>query len=351
MSIAGLSVGVDYHSDTLRVTGLDAEGRVHVNRTLENSTEALIRHIVAKGIPVKGVALEACAGSANFADELQGKSGWRVELCHPGYVQRMRHNPDKTDASDSWLLADLHRVGYLPKVWLAPEELRDLRSLVRHRAQCAAEVRHTKLRVRALLTKERIRVPEGINGVWSKKGREWLESFWGFLPETQWVFEELLAQLKVADDRQKRSIDRLKAFADRDPLVQRLCMVKGVGLLTATALRAEVGTFTRFKRGKELSRYCGLTPRNASSGKRQADSGMINAGNPVLRACLVQAGHLLARFHEEYKRYAMGMLNRGKPRTVAVVAVANRWLRKMFYELRDFELQGTAIPCAQSSVQ
>ncbi len=43
----------------------------------------------------------------------------------------MKQNPDKSDKADAWVLADLIRLGYLPKVWLAPEEIRQLRSLVR----------------------------------------------------------------------------------------------------------------------------------------------------------------------------------------------------------------------------
>ena len=339
MRVTGLSVGIDYHQASLRVTILGADGKGYGSRDVSNSVESVMEYVLSHGL-VKGVAIEACNGSAHFADELRRKSGWLVDLCHPGYVQRMRHNPDKTDASDSWLLADLHRVGYLPKVWLAPEELRDLRTLVRHRARCTAEVRDTKLRIRSILRRERLKAPPEIRSVWSKKGRTWLYSLKSFLPETQWIFEDLLEQLRSTEQREGASIKRLQAFAERDPLVKRLLEVKGVGILTATALRAEVGTFTRFNHGKELCRFCGLTPRNASSGQRQADSGMIKAGNRVLRTSLIQVGHLLTRFNPDYHKYAQQLLERGKSKCVIVAAVANRWLRKMFYELKNFELSG-----------
>ena len=77
---------------------------------------------------------EACNGSATFLDQLHLRTGWPVRLCHPGYAQRMRANPDKIDKSDGELIADLTRVGYLPEVWLAPAAIRDLRALVRYRA-------------------------------------------------------------------------------------------------------------------------------------------------------------------------------------------------------------------------
>lgn len=90
-----------------------------------------------------------------------------------GFVSRMKQNPDKTDFSDSWLLADLVRVGYLPKVWLAPEELRRLRRLVRYRQQLVDQRRDVKLRIRALLRDNRIGAPKECNA-WTKRWLKWL---------------------------------------------------------------------------------------------------------------------------------------------------------------------------------
>ncbi|MBN2024536.1 MAG: hypothetical protein JW809_17285, partial [Pirellulales bacterium] len=58
-------------------------------------------------------------GAAHLADELIHEAGWPLELSHPGYVARLKQSPDKTDFSDARLLAELARVGYIPKVWLA----------------------------------------------------------------------------------------------------------------------------------------------------------------------------------------------------------------------------------------
>jgi hypothetical protein len=51
-----------------------------------------------------------------------------VQLAHPGYVARMKQSRDKTDFGDARMLADLERVGYLPRVWLAPEEVREMQA-------------------------------------------------------------------------------------------------------------------------------------------------------------------------------------------------------------------------------
>lgn len=60
---------------------------------------------------------------------------WMVMLAHPGIVARMKQNPEKSDQAGAFTLGDLMQLNYLPKVWLAPEEIRHLRSLVRYRMQ------------------------------------------------------------------------------------------------------------------------------------------------------------------------------------------------------------------------
>jgi len=51
---------------------------------------------------------------------------WHVELAHAGYVARMKQTPDKSDWTDAKLLADLTRAGYIPRVWLAPQYIRNV---------------------------------------------------------------------------------------------------------------------------------------------------------------------------------------------------------------------------------
>ena len=91
----------------------------------------------------------------------------------------------------------------------------------------------------------------------------------------------------------------------------------------------------RFDTGKQLARFCGVTPRNASSGARQADAGLIKAGNPALRQVLIEQAHRLIRLHRgQWGKLAAGMLLRGKPKNVVVAAVANRWVRWLYYEMK-----------------
>lgn len=336
MAIVKVYVGLDYHQDQVQVCVLDAEGRVLGNRGLANDAGAIVVWAERWG-QVQAAALEACCGAAHLGQELRNR-GWNVSLAHPGIVARMKQNPDKTDLADARLLADLLRVGYLPKVWLAPEQLRRLRRLVRHRQQLVDQRRAVKLRIRSLLRENRLRPEEGVSP-WTKRYLAWLVEGAALLEDDRWLMEQHVAALAELG-RQIREVEqRLEAWAEQDAVVQKLLTFTGVGLVTAVTLRAEVGEFDRFQNGKQLSRFCGVTPRNASSGQRQADAGLITVGNPQLRQVLVELAHRLIRCRDQrWSRLAGGMLGKGKQKNVVIAAVANRWVRWLHHQMQPLDL-------------
>jgi transposase len=152
------------------------------------------------------------------------------------------------------------------------------------------------------------------------------------------VIDRHLAELADLARRTKAADAELARRTADDPLVEHLLAIKGIGLITAVTLRAEVGRFDRFRSGKQLARFCGLSPRNASSGERQADAGLIRAGSPLLRMIVMEAAHRLARYQPHWRALKAALVVRGKPAGVAVAAVANRWVRRLFHELRPVAL-------------
>ena len=120
----------------------------------------------------------------------------------------------------------------------------------------------------------------------------------------------------------------------QEPDVLKLKEQQGIGDVTAWVLRAYVGDFSRFKTAKQLARYCGMSPCNASSGKRQADAGLIDGCNKLLRLTVVQAAHRLIRTCQRWSDLAESMRARGKPACVIVGAVGNRWLRNLHHAMK-----------------
>jgi transposase len=332
MSSIPVFVGIDYHQDSVQVCVLDRQGKQLINRAVANDATALAQIANRHGWPVR-VAIEACCGAADMAEELATRQNLPVELAHPGYVARLKRSPDKTDLGDAQLLADLARVNYLPTVWLAPESTRQLRRLVRHRAQLVARRKDVKLRIRGLLRENRVRAKE-LNA-WTKGWMAWLQQEAPLSEGDRFIVTDHLEELASLSRRIAAVESQLAAATADDPLVARLLALAGVGVVTAWTMRAEIGRFDRFQTGKQLARFCGVTPRNASSGARQADAGLIKAGNPQLRMVLIELAHrLIHRLDGRWAELAASMLRRGKPKNVVVAAVANRWVRWLHHELR-----------------
>jgi transposase len=168
-------------------------------------------------------------------------------------------------------------------VWLAPSNIRELRRLVRHRCQLVRRRKDVKLRIRGLLRENRIERPQA--RAWTKTWLAWLVAVAPLSDSDRWLVDDHIAEVASLSTRIAAVEKRIRQQVQVDPIVERLLGLRGVGLVTAVTLRAEVGRFDRFDTGKQLARFCGVTPRNASSGARQADAGLIRAGNPNFASC------------------------------------------------------------------
>lgn len=333
MSSLPVFVGLDYHQDSVQVCVVNSEGKMLVNRSVENDAGVVERISTQHGRPQR-IAMEASCGSAELAEGLASRWNLPVQLAHPGYVNRLKQSPDKTDFGDAHLLADLARVNYVPKVWLAPRETRELRRLVRHRGQLMDRRKDTKLRIRGLLRENRLKCRHA--RAWTKAWFTWLQEEAEFSESDRWILEDHLDELVLLSGRIAATEARIIQRTQDDPVVQRLLKEPGVGLITAVTLRAEVGRFDRFNSGKQLSRFCGATPRNASSGSRQADAGLIKAGNPALRVVLIELAHrLINRGQSPWANLAQKMLRQGKRKNVVVAAIANRWTRRIYHDMKQ----------------
>jgi transposase len=321
-------VGLDYHMNSVQVCVISERGDMLANRSCANDWQALVQAVGGPDVSVRA-AIESCAGAANLAEQLVSLAGWSVDLAHPGYVRRMKQNPDKTDYSDARMLADLERVGYLPRVWLAPECIRELRKLVRYRQQLVNEVKSAKMREQRLVASNQA------GGRWTRRWIVWLRQAEGLGEQSRWIVDRHLDRLAALAVEIGQVQQRLHHLTKDDPVVIHLRAQPGIGPVTSWVMRAAIGRFDRFRCGKQLSRFCGLSPRNNSSGEKQAQGGLIKAGDDLLRCTLIQVGHRLIRHEPRWRALAMKMRSTGKPACVTVAAIVNRWMRRLFHELKE----------------
>jgi transposase len=342
MSNVPVFVGLDYHQDSIQVCVLDQEGKMLLNRSARNDCQDVGRLVQPLGV-VQRVGIEACCGAADFGEELVRQFGWNVSLGHPAYIAKIKSSPDKSDYSDGRLLADLTRVGYLPRVWLAPAPIRELRQLVNHRQRLADHGRALKLQVGAILREQRVKIDKERGCRWSKVWTASVRDNALLSKHARWIVNDLLDDITYTHDKIAKVHARLQEATQDDPIVKRLLEQPGIGPVTAWVLRAYIGDFGRFKTAKQLARYCGMSPCNASSGNKTADAGLIDGCNKLLRMMVVQAAHRLIRTVERWRNLAHSLEKRGKPTCVIVGAVGNRWLRNLHHAMNNPVSQKGAI--------
>lgn len=207
-----------------------------------------------------------------------------------------------------------------------------MRRVVRYRQQLVDERRATKLRVGTLLRDQRIRGPECRR--WTQSWLDWLRTTSDLSEQGRWIMTRHLERLGGLRQQIAEVEVRLEEMTKDDTVVIELMKRPGIGRVTAWTMRAEIGRFDRFRSGKQLARFCGLSPRNASSGERQADSGLIKAANPQLRTVLIEAGHRLRRYEPSWRTFAARLQSQGKPYCLVVAAVANRWIRQLYRRMQ-----------------
>lgn len=351
MQTVELFVGIDYHRRKVQVCAMDAQGRVVLNRSC-GSTPVEVAELLRGRGPVRRAALEACSGAASFGEALREMTGWQVELADAATVHRVKPVHDKSDRSDAHVLADLCRVNYLPRVWLPGEPVRDLRAVVQYRAGLVATRKQVKQRI--LATMREVRLEEPGRGRWSKKWLSWLRTTDRLSPMRRWIVDQHLADLDGLNARLLDAERQLGEMLKGDAIAERLLAMPGIGLVTASVLRAFVDRFDRFRSGKQLARYCGVTPRNASSGDRVADAGLVRRCEPLLKTAVIELAQRLRRYDPRWQAMSSRMAKACKPASVVVGAIANRWTRQLHHKMvaleKQIEAQASASALASSPV-
>ena len=115
-----------------------------------------------------------------------------------------------------------------------------------------------------------------------------------------------------------------------------LTSIPGVGPVTAATIISEIGDIAQFRSADALIFYCGLIPSSHSSGtfisKRNR---MAKRGQSSLAHVFYQIALSSLRCNPTLREYYEGKLHQGKPRKVAVVAVARKLIRIAYSMLKN----------------
>jgi transposase len=316
------TIGLDLAKSVFQVHGVDAQGRVVVQRRLKR---AQVERFFA-ALPPALVGMEACSSAHHWARVLGGL-GHEVRLMPPAYVKPyVRRN--KTDARDAEAICEAVTRPTMRFVPVKSAETQAARGL--HR-------------VRDLLVRQRSQIGNCLRGLAAefglvaREGQAGLASLRERVAAAEGPIPEPLREVLAGLARQWAELDASVAELDRriareaqaHETARRLMAVPGVGPINAHALVAGVPDAGAFKSGRDFAAWLGLTPRQASSGERQRSGPISRAGDRTLRRLLVLGAASLvrqSRAKPQARPWLTGLLGR-RPVKVAIVAQAAKTAR------------------------
>jgi transposase len=254
-----------------------------------------------------------------------------------GFAYRRVKN-DERDAAD---LADLLRMGRLPKAWIAPVEIRELRELTRYRIKVVRLRTSCKDQVHAVLAKLGIEVT--CSDIFGVAGSAWLDGLVLGQPYAGKVasLRALAAGLTAEITMLEAAIAGLLARHDGYQAIQAL---PGIGPVLAAVLVAEIGDVTRFGHPARLCSWAGLTPRHRESDVKVSRGHITKQGSPLVRWALMEAIQHVPAGHPLRQRKDDILARRGKEaKNIAKVAAARQLLTWVFYAMRDGQVRALAV--------
>ena len=361
--------GLDVHKETVVacVLSTQADGRVQRQVRTFSTMTASLRALSAwlRTQQVEQVAMESTGVYWWPVFNVLEEDGHAVLLVNPQHMKAVRGR--KTDVKDSAWIADLLRHGLLQASFIPPEPIRQLRELTRYRTSLVQQRVQEVNRLQKVLESANIKLAAVASDILGVSGQAMLHALLsqeepdpaalaelaqgrlrkklGLLrqalegrvkPHHRLLLARLLEHIAfLAESVAQLQEEIARAMIPFEVAATLLETIAGVGKIAAATIIAEIGTdMSCFASAKHLASWAGLSPGNNQSGGRRR-SGKTTKGNKWLRGILGEVAWAAIRkkgtsFGAQYRRVA-----RRQGKLKAVVAVAHRLLRVIYYVLRD----------------
>jgi len=330
-SASTITVGLDLGDRFCRYCEMDFQTGVIAEGRLRTTAEALRRQFAGRE-PLR-IVMEVGTHSP-WASRLLEELGHEVLVANARRVRLIYANDSKTDKVDAETLA---RVGRLDPKLLFP---------IRHRGE-AAQADLARLRARDCLVRARTQLVNHVRGA--------VKALGGRLPSTSTpafarkvqphipqalrpALQPLLETIEILSQEIRAAERQLGALArERYPETERFRQVAGVGAITSLCYLLTLEDPARFKNGRSVGAYLGITPRQHDSGARSPQLRVTKRGDAMLRRLLVGcAQYILGPFGPDcdLRRWGLRLAERGgkNAKKRAVVAVARK-LAALLYTL------------------
>jgi transposase len=313
-------VGLDVHKKMIAYCVKEQSGRIVEEGEVAATRRALDAWAGRRTEPWIA-AMEATLFTGWIYDHLKPKAQ-ELKVAHPVMLRAIAASKKKNDRVDARKIADLLRCDLLPECYMAPEEMRQLRQVLRYRN---------------LMVREAVRMKNKIAGLLMEAGAEYNKTklhrkkyFAELLEKVEDVPESVIHLLKLSrasmemfSASQKQLVEGLRRNPQLKERVERLMTIVGVGEVTALTWALEIGDVKRFRTIGQAVSYCGLCSAQHSSAGVEHRGPISKQRNKHLQTVLIEAAKLAPRWNEQLAAVHDHELKKGN-RNRATLAVARK---------------------------
>ena len=312
------TVGIDLAKNVFSLHGVDEHGAVVLQRTV---TRARLLEVVA-GLSPCLIGMEASMGAHHWAREF-ARFGHTARLMVSRFVAPYRKS-GKNDGNDAAAICEAVSRPTMRFVPVKSQEQQAVLSLQRVRQGFVEERTATINRIRGLLLEFGVALPQ--RAVQVRRGAAQLVEALPTLARQ--AIEDLLAHLRVLDERIAGYDAELEQLARSNPAACRLMTINGVGPLTALALVSTVGGGHEFRNARQFAAWLGLVPSQWSTGGRSRLGRITKRGDAYLRTLFVLGARVVLntanRRDDRLSRWALALqARRGYYRAAVAIAAKN----------------------------
>jgi transposase len=285
-------IGLDVHKETIAVAIAPAnttEVRLYgiVGGTLE-AIDKLIKKLARENVELRFVYEAGPCGYVLYR-HLKSK-GFHCEVIAPSPIPKKASDRVKTDRRDAQQLARLYRGGDLTAIYVPDQEDEAVRDLVRARTAAMCDQRKARNRLKGFLLRQGFRYTG--KSSWNDAHKRYLAALIMPQPAQQIVFQECIHAIDEISQRLARLTQSMEDALPGwkwEPVVRALMSLRGVQVLTAITLVAEVGDISRFTDPRQLMNFFGLTSSEHTSAKKRFQGSITKCGNTHCRRVLTEA--------------------------------------------------------------
>jgi transposase len=281
-------VGLDVHADSIVIALAEPGGGEPCGlATIPNDTVLLLKRLRRLG-EVRCCYEAGPTGFGLYRDLVA--AGIECLVVAPSLVPTKAGDRVKTDRRDAVKLARFLRSGDLTAVHVPDEATEAIRDLERARDDAKRAERAARHQLGKFLLRHGRRSP--VKKAWCRKHLDWIRSQHFDHPAQEAVLVDYLKTVEDLGERVARltsTIVELVEQWNRGPLVKALQALRGVSVVSAAIIAAELGDLSRFQTAPQLMGYLGLVPSESSSGETRKQGRITRTGNGHVRRILVES--------------------------------------------------------------